>query len=281
MPTRVGAVAYLNARPLVHGLEQDAEQGLLQLEYEVPSRLTPRMRSGDLDIALIPIIGLTEMPDLELVPGIGIGTRGESRSVLLVSRRPLDQIRTLALDPESRTSNILAQLLLAKRYDVQPEAKVGPLGLQQALERYDAVVRIGDKALFESHPESVTVLDLGTAWTDWTGLPFIFAAWFARPGVLTRETYRRLHDSRRRGIAAIDQIAADYSWEGPTDPQLAAHYLRHHIHHRLGSPEIEAMKRFFDYAHELALIEENPTIRLALQRTTQCHETAARLASES
>ncbi|MDH3626919.1 MAG: menaquinone biosynthesis protein [Acidobacteriota bacterium] len=278
MRPRVGAVSYLNARPLVYGLEEDAVRGALRLEYEVPSRLAERMVSGELDIALIPIIGLTELRDLELISGLGIVTRGPSRSVLIVSRKPLDRIGSLALDPESRTSNVLAQVLLAERFGVQPRAEVGPVDLKDSLDRFDAVVRIGDKALFESYPSSCNVLDLGTEWTDWTGLPFVFAAWFSRPGALNRETYRRLHDSRRKGVAAIESISNDYEFDGIRNPELAGEYLRKNIHFRLGSAEVEAMKRFFGLAADLGLIDEAPPIRLALQQSTGCHETAARLA---
>ena len=176
---RIGAVAYLNTYPLVHGMQRGLGAGRVELSLDVPAVLSDRMQAGQLDIALLPVIELARMPELELVPGLGIVTRGPSRSVLLVSRRPIDAIRTIALDPESRTSNALVRVLCARAWGVEPEFRDGPADLQGALEACDAVVRIGDKALFETVPQDCEAHDLGTAWTESTGLPFVFAAWGA------------------------------------------------------------------------------------------------------
>jgi predicted solute-binding protein len=237
------------------------------------------MFDGELDLALLPVIELARMPELELVPGLGIVTRGASRSVLLVGKTPPTAIRTLALDPESRTSNVLSQVLLARVWNCRPTCFAGPLELARALEGADAVVRIGDKALFEPLPAGLHVHDLGTVWTETTGLPFVFAAWAARPGVVDRELYALLHASRREGTRAIDLIAETYDWNGQRHPDVARAYLREHILFRFGSAELEALELFLRAAHELALIDRLPPIRLALRRRTTCDETAARLES--
>ena len=271
---RIGAVSYLNTRPLVFGLEQGLGAGRIELSYAVPAQLADSMAAGDLDIALMPIIELARMPGLEVVPGLGIVTHGPSRSVLLVSRRPVDEIRTVALDRDSRTSNALVRVLFDEAWGCGPAFETGPAELVRALEQYDAVVRIGDKALFDPLPDDGIVHDLGTVWTETTGLPFVFAAWVAHPGVVDREIYRMLHESRRRGSKVIDAIADDYTWNGAQYPEIAREYLTHNIRFRLGSTEIRAMERFFQSARRLRVIERAPEIRLAFERWSECHEIA-------
>jgi chorismate dehydratase len=276
-PVRIGAVSYLNTRPLVHGLERDREAGGIELTYAPPAELADRMSAGELDLALLPVIELAGMPELEVVPGLGIVTAGASRSVLLVSRKPLEQVDSVALDPESRTSNALARLLFAKVWRRQPSFETGTHSLTESLERCDAAVRIGDKALFEPLPDGAHVQDLGTVWTEQTRRPFVFAVWAVRPGVLSRELYQRLHASRRLGKKNIEQIARDYRWRGRTYPEVAQSYLTRNIVYRLGSSEIDAMKLFFRETAEIGVIDKAPLIRLALTRWTTCHDTAAML----
>jgi len=265
-PLRVGAVAYLNSRPLVHGLERSAA---FDLSFDVPARLAERMRGGELDVALLPVIELARIPDLEIVPGLGIVTRGPARSVLLVARGPLERLRRVALDPESRTSNALFGVLCSHVWGIAP-ARVEPRraepagALADALADCDAAVRIGDKALFEAPPAGCELQDLGEVWTRATGLPFVWAAWIARRGVLDRRSYRLLHDARRRGVRAIGEIAESYSWRGVRDPALARTYLDSHIRYRLGAAELAGLERFFELAAAAALIPSRPTLRMAL-----------------
>lgn len=273
---RIGAVSYLNTRPLVHGMEQGLGRERIDLSYDVPAGLADALIAGRLDIALLPVIELARIPDLEVVPGLGIVTRGASRSVLLVGDRPPAEQRRVALDPESRTSNALVRVLFDAVWNSRPEFVTGGTDLEQNLRESDAAVRIGDKALFEPPPPGSHVEDLGSVWTERSGLPFVFAAWIARRGVVDREIYRVLHESRRQGSAAIDQIAEEFQWNGVRRPELAREYLTRNILFRLGGPEVEAMRRFLRAAAELGLIEREPAIRLALQRWTRCHEAAAR-----
>lgn len=273
---RIGAVAYLNTRPLVFGLEQGTRGDRFALSYDVPSVLADRMHRGELDLALLPVIELAGLPELEVVPGLGIVTRGDSASVLLVSKRPVRQIQSVALDRDSRTSNALVQVLFAGRWGVRPRCVPGATALDEALGDHDAVVRIGDKALFETPPADCEVHDLGRAWTDWTGLPFVFAVWAARPGIVDRELYRALHDSRRAGSRALGPIAEDYTWQGRQYPGRSRDYLERNIHFGLGAAEIRAMKRFFGAAAELGLIQAAPPIKMALEHHTGCHESAGK-----
>ncbi len=271
---RIGAVDYLNTRPLVFGMQQGLGEDRVELSFAVPSALSEQMAAGELDVALLPVIELARSADLELVPGLGITTRGAARSVLLVGKRAVSEIESVALDPESRTSNVLAQVLLADVWERRPRAEQGHRDLDRSLARCDAAVRIGDKALFEPLPEELEVHDLGQAWTELTGLPFVFAAWVARPGVMDRELYTMLHESRRRGVRVMDTIAEDYTWNGAQYPEIARSYLFDDIHYRLGSDELRAMEIFFERARALGLIAEARPVRMAMQRRTACHDAA-------
>jgi chorismate dehydratase len=236
------------------------------------------MAAGQLDIALLPVIELARIPDLEIIPGLGIVTRGPSRSVLLISKKPVEEVGSVALDAESRTSNALVRILFAECWGGAPEfIDAGHADVGASLAHCDAVVRIGDKALFEPVPEDCLVYDLGTVWTEATGLPFVFAAWIARRGVLDREIYQTLHKSHRVGRRSIEMIAEDYAWKGHRDPDVARVYLTQHIHCRLGSRELRAIETFLEMAARHGVIDRAPAVRLALSGGTDCHTAAVEL----
>ena len=260
---RAGAVSYLNTRPLVFGIDQGMGADRLDLSYDVPSVLASRMAAGELDLALLPVVELAHIPGLVIVPGLAIGSLGDCRSVLLVANKPLTEVRSVALDPESKTSNALARVLFAEAWGAAPSFAAGPRDLALALAEHDAAVRIGDKALFEPLPAGATAYDLGGAWTARTSLPFVFAVWAARPGIVDREVYETLHASRRAGSAAIPAIAADYTWNGRQHPEAALSYLRDAMRYRLGDPEVAAIRRFLAAAAAAGLIDTAPSIEFA------------------
>jgi chorismate dehydratase len=273
---RAGAVSYLNTRPLVFGIEQGLGADRLELSYDVPSVLASRMAAGELDLALLPVIELARIPDLRVVPGLAIGSFGNCRSVLVVARKPLAEVRSVALDPESSTSNALTRVLFADAWGGAPAFVPGPRDLTLALQEHDAAVRIGDKALFGPLPAGTIAYDLGGAWTAHTTLPFVFAVWATRAGVVDREVYEMLHASRRAGARELPAIAADYTWNGRQYPEVAFPYLRDAMRYRLGDPEVAAMRSFFASAARIGIIDASPAIELlsfrehstAMERTT-------------
>jgi chorismate dehydratase len=250
---RVGTVPYLNARPLVFGFEQGLARERIALTRDVPARLAERLRRGDLDVTLVSSIELGRIPDLTVIPGLAIGSLGAVRSVLLVSRRPLVEIATLALDPASRTSNALAEVLLRERYGISPSAQECSGTMEEALATHDAVVRIGDQALFTASPAGATILDLGQAWTEWTSLPFVYAVWAARDGVLDQGLCEAFHASSRQGQAAVGEIA-----KAAPDPELGRVYLTRHVRYGLGKKELAGLSRFLELASA-----RMPEVRLA------------------
>ena len=273
-PTRIGAVGYLNTRPLVHGLSEDADAGRIELIYGSPADLADRLAGGKLDLALLPCIELARIPDLEIIPGLSINCPGPARSVLLVGKKPAEEVRTVALDPESRTSNALVQVLFDTVWNNKPVYLTGDRNLVTALEIADATVRIGDKALFEPVPSGLHVEDLSGIWAQRTGLPFVFAVWAGRTGAVDRTLYRRLHACRRAGKQAITEIARDYLWEGRTRPEIAEAYLRDNIRYRFGSRELRALNGFLDAAARCGVIPAAPELKLAFHRWTSCHDRA-------
>jgi chorismate dehydratase len=259
---RVGAVGYLNTRPLVHGFEQGLGHDRIELSYAVPSTLADRLAREELDVALIPVIELARIPEPEIVPGLGIISRGPARSVFLISSGPPERARSVGLDPESRTTNAMTRILYDRVFKARPNFAPGPVDLPASLTEHDAVVRIGDKALFESPPAGARSIDLGELWDRTMGVPFVYAVWAARPGVLDDGLHRLFLESYRRGKEALDRIAAGYTWRGRSFPELSKAYLTHNILFDLGPDEAEGLRVFLAAAAALGLIRSAPEIGL-------------------
>src|SRR5215207_6358715 len=181
MGIRIGAVNYLNTKPLICDLDQLAPDAELLLD--LPSRLADRLAAGDLDVALIPVIEYFRAGSYSIVPDVSIATRGPVLSVTLFSRKPWAEIKSVALDDGSRTSAALTQILLRKRHGIAPA--IQPLPLEREAEEIDtdAVLLIGDRAMRACLPGFDFAFDLGREWHDWTGLPFVYAVWAVRQGV--------------------------------------------------------------------------------------------------
>lgn len=249
---RIGAVSYLNTKPLIHELNRLASDAELVLDY--PSRLAQRLASGDLDVGLIPIVEYFRADGYRLVPGISISSHGSVLSVTLFSRKPWSEIETVALDEGSRTRAALAQVILRHRYGVRP--RVRPLGMDEEAEQAasDAVLLIGDRAMHACLPGFAYAFDLGQEWHDWTGLPFVYAAWAVRGGVDLGPVESALHESKRRGQANIGAIAAAEASRLGLDAGFCRRYLANIIRYELGPREQAGMERFYALASELDFV---------------------------
>ncbi len=242
-PIRIGAVNYLNTKPLICDLEELAPEA--ELVLDLPARLADRLAERDLDVALIPIIEYFRADGYSVVPDIAIASRGPVLSVTLFSRKPWAEIRRVALDIGSRTSAALTQVLLWQRHGLQPE--VVPLPLERDAEDVDAdaVLLIGDRAMRACLPGFAHAFDLGQEWTDWTGLPFVYAVWAVRPGVDLGRVYWALGEAKRRGLAQAGAIALR---EGPRlglDPGLCRRYLSNILHFDLGPRELAGLHHYY------------------------------------
>ena len=172
---KIGAVSYLNTKPLVAGLETDASD--YQLIFDLPSRLADKLSQGELDVALIPVIEAAANPDYTIVSDACIACQGPVWSVKLVSKVPIAEIKTLALDEGSRTSRALTRIFLANKFGIKPECQLLPIDQDWTQIDCDAALVIGDRAMKTEAAEFPISLDLGTAWHDWTRMPFVFAVW--------------------------------------------------------------------------------------------------------
>jgi chorismate dehydratase len=275
---RVAAVSYLNARPLVEGMTRPPLSDRFSVAWCTPAECARRLHEGDADLALLPSIEYARSAErLEIVPGVAIGSKGPVRSVLLYTRVPLPRVRSIALNAESRTSNALVTVLFAGE-GARPALELCEPDLGTMLESHDAALLIGDAALFTPAPEGVRVIDLGEAWTETQGgLPFVYAFWVARPGVLDRDDYRQIHASKAYGRAHLRQIAEDFEFRGRRDPGLCHSYLSESVRYRLGNRQIEGLETFYRLAARHGLIEGAPPIRfLPLSAGATCGPPGAR-----
>ena len=261
MAIRLGVVSFLNTHPLVHALETGRIENRFEIVYDVPSRCAERLHRGETDVALIPSIEIARGPDVyHIVPDVSISSRGPVRSVLLLHRKDPADIRTLALDVNSRTSTILSRIVLKRQFRCKPEAFHHPPDAARMLEHADAAVIIGDAALaLDTAP--YRVLDLGEAWFRLTGLPFVYACWTGRQDALDPGQTRQLIRAKALGMREIPRIAADHASSRPRSAGFYGDYLANRIRYDFGRAEQEGLALFYRYACELGCIDSVPNIR--------------------
>ena len=273
-PTRVrlGAVGYLNARPLVYGLEALPQ---FDVRYDIPSECARLLHAHDTDLGLIPSIEYLRGPrPYTLVPGAGVTSTGPVASVAIFTRRDPRDIRSIAMDSSSRTSVALATILLRREFGAAPEPVSMPPDLDAMLAVADAALIIGDTALFLNpqstisnqsairNPQSaVRKIDLGALWTQATGLPFVYAFWAGWPDAVTPEQVERLQRARDEGTVHAAEIARAYYPDDPAREAVAGQYLRDNIRYILGGEELEGLQTFYRYATELDLVSYDGALR--------------------
>jgi chorismate dehydratase len=258
---RLGAVTYLNARPLVYGLENHPER--FDVRYDIPSECARLLHAHETDLGLIPSIEYLRGPAPYLiVPGPAVTSQGPVTSVAIYTRREPRDIRTIAMDTSSRTSVALATVILRRRFEVTAAPVPMAPDLDAMLARADAALIIGDVALFLDHEAAgATKIDLGEAWTELTGLPFVYACWTGWPGAVSPEDVVALQRARDAGGAQSDAVAAAYYPDDTQRQAVARRYLRDNIQYVLGANEIDGLQTFFRYASELDLVSFDGTLR--------------------
>jgi cyclic dehypoxanthinyl futalosine synthase len=266
---RVAAVSFLNARPITYGLERGLGGDRFELSFELPSRCAQLLAAGEVDLGLVPTAAYAESPvELRAVPGIAIASFGPVRTVLLVSDVPWTELDEIALDGASRSSAALLRLLcrdrgLAPRFREVPHDAV----LDAASGRTGVLV-IGD-AGFAAAQRHAHVVDLGEAWRETTGLPFVYAVWAGRPGVLGSDEIGILQQSLSEGMIHRAEIARAWAEAAPPDlspsagaPTLYERYLTENIRDRLGSEELSGIAAFFERGHAAGLLPARARLRL-------------------
>lgn len=237
---KIGSVPYLNAKPLLFGLENSDKAGLY---LAPPAQLHQDILEKKLDVALLPVVSYLEYPELKLIPGSGIACCGPVLSVKVFHRKAglsLANTESIYMDVESKTSQKLLQILLHKKYERDFEE----ITWHQDPDAADSYLLIGDKAL--KHQSEGSSEDLGELWHHLTGLPFVFAAWMSS-GEIAQELLTELHNAKMQGLQNIDEIAAT---QNILPKEIAKKYLQDNIRYSMNGPELVAMKLFFDWVME-------------------------------
>jgi chorismate dehydratase len=266
---RIGAVSYLNTKPLVYGLAELAPQH--ELVFDLPSRLADDLAARRLDVALIPSIEFFQDPSYAIVSDACIGCHGPVRSVKLLSRVPVEKIRTLALDEGSRTSVALARILLREEFGLEPSLLPFPIDAAPEAITADALLMIGDRAIHPPYGPFVAEWDLGDMWCRWSELPFVFAMWVAARGTGDRgqgtgdrgegaeelsELAVILSQARDLGVANVEEIAQrEHAAVGLSYDDCLT-YLRDHLYFYLGQRELAGLELFHAHASRLGLVPQ-------------------------
>ncbi len=249
---RIGAVVYTNARPLVRALGQFLPDS--EVISDVPSQLADGIARGSLDVAMVPSIEHFRIPGTTIVSDACIAAEGPVRSVRLFSRVRLEAIGSLALDEGSRTSAAMVRILLAERYGVSPRLEPLPVGARPENSSADAVLLIGDRGIAPPSMRYPRMWDLGEEWNRWTGLPFVFAMWVARPHIDPARLEGPLAEARDFGLTQLAAIAREDAPQlGISESECLA-WLRDHLVFRLGPRQRDGLERFrqLAVAHGLA-----------------------------
>ncbi len=259
---KIAAVSFLNARPITHGLERGLGDDRFALSFELPSRCAELVERGEVDLGLIPTASYAAMAgELRIVPGIAIAGFGAVRTVLLVGEVPWPEMREIALDGASRSSAMLLQLLCRERGLSPRFREIAHDEVLDAVGGTTGALVIGD-AGFGAATRFLHVTDLGAAWSETTGLPFVYAVWAGRPGAIGPDEVRLLHQSLDEGLAARAEIARAWAEGQGGDPAMFQDYLQRNIRYRLGAEELSGLAAFFDRARAAGLLPERARPRL-------------------
>jgi chorismate dehydratase len=298
---RISIVQYLNTAPLVRGFTHGPLRGKYQLSFTVPSQCAEALRYGAVDIAIIPTIELQRIDGLAVLPNLSIASKKSVRSLLLVSKRPIHEVRRIALDRSSRSTQTLVRILCVKLWHITPEFFEANPDLPSMLQNADAALLIGDPALrLALHSEAsakrdaagdllfpaeiggmpdsspLFIYDIVERWRALTSLPAVLAVWAARTAVVTSEVIRDFQNSFAFGMGHIPEISAEASPELDLPAEKISRYLTGNIDYTLDEENRRGLQRYFDMAAELGLIKEAKPLQIASFEPTPEFVTARR-----
>ena len=278
---RISIVQYLNTAPLVWGFTNGPLRGKYDLSFTVPSQCAEDLRAGRADVAIIPAIEYQRIDDLVVLPDMAIASKKQVRSLLIVAKKPIEQVKSLALDRSSRSTQALTRILCAEHWKIAPEFFEAPPDLRAMLQRADAALLIGDPALLISlgiekdcrfgadgqtmcpaatlgitTSELLYVYDVVGEWRSLTGLPAVLAVWAARHDVATPEVTADFIASRDFGMSRISEISADAARELELPAQALESYLRRNIDFSLDEENRRGLELYFTYAAKHGLITQ-------------------------
>jgi chorismate dehydratase len=261
-PLRISAISFVNTAPLMWDFEHGESAGELSrhfdVSYTVPSHCAEQLHDGTTDIGIIPVAAYTAIPDLVIVPGVSIAAKDAVRSILLISKVPVEKIRNVATDDSSRTSAALVEVFLRKFVGIEPGFTRQQPELREMLRWHDAALLIGDPAL-QARTEGYFVYDLAEQWHRWTGRPFVFAFWAMRKAALAEVSpeiniSRVFQQSRDRGLEHIPEIVSAWAPRLGLPEKLISDYLTENVDYTLDQENLEGLRLFFRYAAEYQVL---------------------------
>jgi chorismate dehydratase len=269
---RISAISYLNTAPLMWNFEHGQAARHFEISYTVPSACARALADGTADIGIIPAAAYTQIPGLLILPEVAIASRRAVRSILLVSKMPIEKARAIALDTSSMTSVALAKILFEKWLGGGRSYVPMDPNLDRMLAECDAGLLIGDPALQVDRSRYHT-LDLAESWIRFTGKPFVFAFWAVREAALSQadpslDLARIFRDSRDHGLQSdsITRITQEWSPRlGMTEVEVQA-YLTENIHYELDRECLDGVQLFYSYASEIAALPVAPELRFLQPR---------------
>jgi chorismate dehydratase len=239
---RIGSVPYLNARPLIYGIED-------QIVLQVPSVLSKNLRAGELDVALVPVAEYFENPQYQIIPGIAIASKGNIDSVYVYYQGDLKDIKQIVLDPSSKTSNMLVQVIFLEFLKINVK-------FVASSKKNEPHLLIGDPALVQKNlltKEGFQLLDLGEVWTKHTGLPFVYAFWAVQSKADGKSYAQFLSEKKRNGLVHINEIVGK---EKNLPADLSKKYLTEVVSYEMGPDAVEGLERFQELCFKHKLITQ-------------------------
>lgn len=266
-PLRISAISYLNTAPLMWDFEQGRAGENFDIAYTVPSQCAAELQRGTADMGIIPSAAYASISNLSILPGVAIASKQAVRSILLVSRRPMNEIRTVALDNSSLTSVALTRVLFEKYWGGAREFSSLPPNLDSMLESDDAALLIGDPALKVDRAKYQT-WDLAEEWIHFTGKPFVFAFWAVRQEALKASSLDLaaiFQESRDHGLDPVNLVQIAKTWAPKIGLQEddVVQYLTSNIYYYLDEAALEGLRLFYRYAHECKALPQAPELHFA------------------
>lgn len=263
---RISAISYLNTAPLMWGFEHGDVPDVFDIHYTLPSACARELQAATADTGIIPAAAYASIPGLQILPDVAIASRQPVRSILLVSKVPIEKIRTVALDTSSMTSAALTKVLFRKWLGGAPEYTAMPPNTESMLENHDAALLIGDPALQVERSRYVT-LDLAEEWIRYTGKPFVFAFWAMRKAAASEgppdlDLPRIFQRSRDHGLLppSIDEIARKWAPRLDISEADVRSYITHNIYYKLDSACLEGLQLFYRCAAEIGALPAVPEL---------------------
>ncbi len=288
---RISIVQYLNTAPLVWGFTNGALRGKYDLSFTVPAQCAEQLRSGNVDVAIIPAIEYQRIDDLAILPDMAIASKKQVRSLLILAKKPIEQVKSFALDASSRSTQALTRILCAEKWKIAPQFSEAPPDLNAMLKQADAALLIGDPALriavgIEKHSwpggagqmlcqaatlgitstEILYVYDVVGEWRNLTGLPAVLAVWAARRDVATPEVAADFLASRDFGLSRIPEICFDAARDLELPQPALESYLRQNIDFSLDEENRRGLELYFAHDAKLGLIPQAKPLEWAVAK---------------